>query len=270
VARYQKTVFTSFLVFLPAGVAAVIWFQLTRTSSSAVVVAGAITILVIALAINQAALVVPLRRRFTTAVERQDADGVDAVLDEAAAMWPRSAKMRAFVDGNRGVALMFRERWVEAVAQARSALARPLARTQEALLLNNLAWALAHTGALDEAATIGERALSGAQTEVLRGFANGTLGAIYALRGEADRALVHLDAADAISAGGGAIQATRQYYRGVVFQSKGLAADAIGAFEAARAAAPASPFGRHAASRLADLRSPRRSPSYPLGRAQSP
>jgi tetratricopeptide (TPR) repeat protein len=203
VTRYQKNVFTSFLVFLPAGVAAVIWFQLTRTSSSAVVVAGVITILVIALAINQAALVVPLRRRFAAAVERQDADGVDAVLDEAAAMWPRSAKMRAFVDGNRGVALMFRERWVEAVAQARSALAGQLARTQEALLLNNLAWALAHTGALDEAATIGERALAGAQTEVLRGFANGTLGAIYALRGEPDRALVHLDAADAISAGGG-------------------------------------------------------------------
>jgi len=86
VTRYEKTVFTSFLVFLPAGVAAVIWFQLTRASSSAVVVAGEITILVIALAINQAALVVPLRRRFAAAVERQDADAVDAVLDEAAAM----------------------------------------------------------------------------------------------------------------------------------------------------------------------------------------
>ena len=139
------------LVFLPAGVAAVIWFQLMRASSSAVVVGGEITILVIALAINQAALIVPLRRRFAAAVERQDADAVDAVLDEAAAMWPRNAKMRAFVDGNRAVALMFRERWDEAVAQARSALAGPLARTQEALLLNNLAWALAHTGALDEA-----------------------------------------------------------------------------------------------------------------------
>jgi hypothetical protein len=60
VTRHQKTVFTSFLVFMPAGVAAVIWFQLTRASSSAVVAAGEITILVIALAINQAALVVPL------------------------------------------------------------------------------------------------------------------------------------------------------------------------------------------------------------------
>jgi tetratricopeptide (TPR) repeat protein len=258
VTRYQKTVFTSFLVFLPAGVAAVIWFRLTRASSSAVVVAGEITILVIALAINQAALVIPLRRRFAAAVERQDADGVDAVLDEAAAMRPRNAKMRAFVDGNRAVALMFRERWVEAVAQARSALAGPFARTQEALLLNNLAWALAHTGAVNEAATIGERVLGGAQTELVRGFANGTLGTIYALRGEADRALAHLDAADAISDGGGDIPATRQYYRGVVFQSKGMAADAIRAFEAARAAEPASPFGRHAASRLADLRSPRR------------
>ncbi|PYQ80987.1 MAG: hypothetical protein DMG03_21115 [Acidobacteria bacterium] len=136
--RYQKTVFTSFLVFLPAGVAAVIWFQLMRASSSAVVVGGEITILVIALAINQAALIVPLRRRFAAAVERQDADAVDAVLDEAAAMWPRNAKMRAFVDGNRAVALMFRERWDEAVAQARSALAGPLARTQEALLLNSV------------------------------------------------------------------------------------------------------------------------------------
>jgi tetratricopeptide (TPR) repeat protein len=258
VTRYQKTVFTSFLVFLPAGGAAVIWFQLTRASSLAVVVAGEITIVVIALAINQAALVVPLRRRFAAAVERQDADAVDAVLDEAAAMWPHNAKMRAFVDGNRAVALMFRERWDEAAAQARSALAGPLARTQEALLLNNLAWALAHTGALDEATTIGERALADAQTKLLRGFANGTLGAIYALRGEADRALEHLDAADAISDGGGAIRATRQYYRGVVFQSKGRTADAIRAFEAARAAAPASPFGRHAALRLADLRSPRR------------
>jgi hypothetical protein len=66
-----------------------------------------------------------------------------------------------------------------------------------------------------------------------------------------------LDAADAISAGGGAIQATRQYYRGVAFQSKGLTAEAIRAFEAARAAAHASPFGRHAASRFAELRSPR-------------
>src|SRR5215208_6008162 len=140
VTRYQKTVFTSFLVFLPAGAAAAIWFQLMRASSSAVVVGGEITILVIALAINQAALIVPLRRRFAAAVERQDAEAVDAVLDEVAAMWPRNPKMRAFVDANRAVALMFRERWNEAVAQARSALADPMARTQEALLLNNLAW----------------------------------------------------------------------------------------------------------------------------------
>ena len=172
-------------------------------------------------------------------------------------MWPRNAKMRAFVDVNRAVALMFRGRWDDAAAQARSALAGPLARTQEALLLNNLAWALAHTGALDEAATIGERALAGVQTELLRAFANGTLGAIYALRGEADRALEHLDVADTINRGGGAIQATRQYYRGVAFQSKGLTADAIRSLEAARAAASASPFGRRSASVLADLQARR-------------
>lgn len=254
VTRYQRTVFTSFLIFLPAGVVGAIWFQLSQ-ASSAVVVAGEITILVIALAINQAVLVVPLRRRFAAAVERQDADAVNAMLDEAAAMWPRSVKIRAFVDGNRAVALMFRERWDEAVAQARSALDGPVAPTQQALLLNNLAWALAHTGALDEAATIGERALAGASTELLRGFANGTLGAIYALRGEADRALEHLDAADTFNRGGRAIQAIRQYYRGVAFQAKGQAADAIRAFEAACGAAPASPFGRRSASMLADLRS---------------
>src|SRR5205814_2258621 len=75
VTRYQKTVFTSFLVFLPAGVAAAIWFRLTRASSS-VAVAGEMTIAVVALAINQAVLLVPLRRRFAAAVERQDADAL--------------------------------------------------------------------------------------------------------------------------------------------------------------------------------------------------
>ena len=136
-------------------------------------------------------------------------------------MWPHNAKMRAFVDGNRAVALMYRERWDEAAAQARSALAGPPGGTQEVLLLNNLAWALAHIGELDEATTIGERALAGAQTKLLRGFANGTLGAIYALRPEDDRALEHLDAAEALSdGGGGAIQATRQYYRGVAFNRR--------------------------------------------------
>jgi len=161
VTRYGRTVFISFLIFLPAGIVGVIWFQLAQASLVRVV-AGEITILVTALAINQAVLVIPLRRRFAAAVERQDADAVDAILDDAAAMWPRNVKMRAFIDGNRAVALMFRERWDEAVAQTRSALTGSGGRTHEGLLLNNLAWAPAHTGALDEAATIGEQALAGA------------------------------------------------------------------------------------------------------------
>jgi tetratricopeptide (TPR) repeat protein len=258
VTRYEKTVFTSLLVFLPAGVAALIWFQLTWDSSSALLIPGEIAIFLVAFAINQAVLLVPLRRRFAAAVEREDADAVDAVLDEVAAMWPRSAKMRAFVDANRAVALMFREHWEEAVAQTRRVLSGPFPRKHEAILLNNLAWALAHTGALDEAATIGERALTSARTEVVRGFVNGTLGAIYAVRGEPDRALEHLDVADAIGLGGAAIQATRQYYRGVLFESKGLTTESIRAFEAARSAAPASLFGRYAASRLGELHSPPR------------
>ncbi|HEU4935247.1 MAG TPA: hypothetical protein VFT39_02260, partial [Vicinamibacterales bacterium] len=202
----------------------------------------------------QAALILPLRRRFVAAVERQDAAALDAVLDEQAEMWPHNPTVHAFIEINRAVALMFRERWDEAVAQTRSALAGPFAPTQESLLLNNLAWSLAQTGALDEAVAIGERALAGAQTEQLRSFANGTLGSIYALRGEADRAIEHLNAADAITSGGGAIQATRHYYRAVAFQSKGRLSDAIRALEAARDAAPTSPFGRRSESLLADLR----------------
>jgi hypothetical protein len=140
VTRYQKTVFTSLLVFVPAGVAVAIWFQLTHAaSSSMLVVAGVIVIVVVAFAINQAVLIVPLRRRLANAVERQDADALDAILDETMAMWPRSVKMRAFVDGNRAVALMFREWWDEAVVQARGTLARPNAPAQEALLLTNRA-----------------------------------------------------------------------------------------------------------------------------------
>lgn len=212
-------------------------------------------ILGLALVINNAALFVPIRRRFAAAVERQDGDGLDAVLDEAASMWPRNAGIRAFVDANRALALMFRERWEEAAAQTRSALeSQP--RTQEALLLNNLAWALAHTGALDEAATIGERALAGAQTERSRAFAHGTLGAIYALRGEGDRALDHLNESDSIDRGGNAIQATRQYYRALVLQSRGRLDDAIVALEVARAAAPASLFGRRSQALLTELRPP--------------
>ena len=45
-------------------------------------------------------------------------------------MWPRNAKMRAFVDGNRAVALMFRERWDEAVAQGAQRARRRAARTK--------------------------------------------------------------------------------------------------------------------------------------------
>ena len=250
--RYQKTVFTSLLVFLPAGIAVAIWFQVARASSS-LLVAGVIVICVVAFAINQAVLVVPLRRRFATAVERQDADALDAILDETMAMWPSNAKMRVFVDANRAVALMFRERWDEAVVQARSTLARPNARTHEALLLNNLAWALAHAGALEEAATVGQRALAAATSEQVRASANGTLGAVYALRSDGDRALEYLDAADAINRGDAAIQATRQYYRGVAFRLKARNADAIRAFEAASAAAPTSPFGRRSSSVLANL-----------------
>jgi tetratricopeptide (TPR) repeat protein len=258
VTRYEKTVLTSFLVFLPAGVAAAIWFQLTHVSSSTLVAAGEIAIFVIAFAINNAVLVGPVRRRLAAAVEHQDADAFEAVLNEMMAMWPRSAKMRAFFDCNRAVALMFRERWDEAVAEARSALAGPLAPTQEALLLNNLAWALAHAGALEEAATVGQRALTGAPTELVRAYANGTLAAVYALKGEAERALQYLDAADALNRGGAGIQATRQYYRGVAFQLKRQDAEAIRAFEAARNAAPTSPFGRRSASVLADLQARRR------------
>jgi tetratricopeptide (TPR) repeat protein len=257
VTRYKKTFLTSLLVFVPAGVAADIWFQLTYASSSMLLIIGEIVILVIAFAINQAVLIVPLRRRLATAVEQQNADALDAVLDETVAMWPRNAKMRAFVEVNRAIALMFRERWDEAVAQARSILARGIAPTQEALLLNNLAWALAHAGALEEAATVGQRALAGAPTELVRASANGTLGAVYALEGEADRALEHLDAADAINRAGAGIQATRQYYRGVAFRLKGRDDDAIRAFEAACAAAPSSPFGRRSASVLADLQARR-------------
>jgi tetratricopeptide (TPR) repeat protein len=253
VTRYEKTVFTSLLVFLPAGVAVAIWFQLAHASSSMLVVAGVIVIVVVAFAINQAVLIVPIRRRLANAVERQDADALDAILDETMAMWPRSVNMRAFVDGNRAVALMFRERWDDAVVQARSTLSRPNAPAQEALLLNNLAWALAHTGALEEAATVGQRALATAASEQVRAYANGTLGAVYALRSDGDRALEYLDAADAIDRGGVAIQATRQYYRGVAFRLKRRNADAIRAFEAACAVAPTSLFGRRSASVLADL-----------------
>jgi tetratricopeptide (TPR) repeat protein len=256
--RYQETLFTSFLIFLPAGAAAALWFQLMRPSSTRIV-AGEMTILVSALAIYQAVLVIPLRRRFAAAVEAQDADAMDAVLDEAAAMWPHSVKMRGFVDSNRAVALLFRERWEEAVAQTRSVLAAPFGRTQEPILLNNLAWALAHPGALDEAATIAARVLADARTKLVRASANGTLGAIHVLRGDSNRGLEYLDAADAIDLGGAAIQATRQYYRAVAFQSKGATPDAIRALEAACAAAPESPFGRRSRSLLAELRSARRS-----------
>src|SRR5262249_674810 len=160
----------------------------------------------------------------------------------------RSANIRAFVDGNRAVALMFRERWDEAVVQARGTLARPNAPAQEALLLNNLAWALAHAGALEEAATAGQRALATAASDPVRAYASGRLGAVCAVRRDGDRAREYLDAADAIDRGGAAIQATRQYYRGVAFGLKRRDADAIGAFEAACAVAPTSPFGRRSAS----------------------
>lgn len=213
-------------------------------------------ILGLALAINHAALLVPIRRRFAAAVERQDGDSLDAVLDETASMWPRNAGIRAFIDANRAVALMYRERWDEAAVRARGALeSQPPA--QEPLLLNNLAWALAHTGALDTAAATGERALAGAQTDRLRAFAHGTLGAIYALRGEGERALDHLNRADSIDRGGDAIQATRQYYRAWVFQSTGRRYDAVVALEAACAAAPASPFGRRSQVLLTELQPPR-------------
>jgi len=255
--RYGKTLFTSLLVFLPAGIAAVIWSQLTH-ASSAMLIIGQLIIFVIAFAVNQAVLIVPLRRRFAAAVERQDADALEAVLDETLAMWPRNAKMRAYVDMNRAIALMFRERWHEAVAQARKTLAAPIAPKHEALMLNNLAWALAHVGELEEAETVGQRALAGALTERVRACANGTLGAIYALQGDADRALEYLNAADAINRDDAAIQVTRQYYRGIAFQLMHRDADAFRAFEAARATAPNSPFGRRSASALAGLKADRR------------
>ena len=204
--------------------------------------------------INHAAAVVPLRRRLAAAVEAQDPDALDAVLNEALAKWPRSVKIRAFVDMNRAVALMFREHWDEAVARVRTSLAGVAATKNEPVLLNNLAWALAHAGELDEAAIVGERALAAAATGRVRAHANGTLGAIYALQGEADRAIHHLDAADAISHDGAAIQATRQYYRGVAFRAKGHDADAIRAFEAACAVAPSSTFGRRASFVLVSLK----------------
>jgi tetratricopeptide (TPR) repeat protein len=258
VTRYEKTVFTSLLVFLPAGIAAALWFQVTRASSSVVIIGGEIAIFVLAFAINQVVLVVPLRRRFAAASERQDADALEAVLDEALAMWPRNARMRAYIDVNRPVVLMFRERWDEAVAQARGVLAGPVAPKHEALLLNNLAWALAHAGELEEAAAVGQRALARAHTDLVRASANGTLGAVYALQGEADRALDYLDAADAISRGGAAIQATRQYYRGMAFRLKQRDEDASCAFAAACAVAPTSLFGKRSAAILDEMEKSRR------------
>ncbi len=248
--RYQTSVVISSLIYLLASIAAMLWFVRTRDWSWAVAIGGVVLLVASGLVVNWAVLTRPLQRRLAAAIEREDADALDAVLDEAAEMWPRHARMRAFVDANRPVALMFRERWDDAVAPARLALDGPLARTQETVLLNNLAWALAHTGALDEAAAAGERALAGARSARQRSYVNGTVGAICALRGDADRALAHLDAADVSGAAGGALQATRQYYRGVALQAKGLTADATRAFEAACAAAPASTFGRRAASRL--------------------
>jgi len=87
----------------------------------------------------------------------------------------------------------------------------------------------------------------------MRASANGALGAVYALQGEADRALEHLDAADAINRAGAGNHAARQYYPGVAFRLKRGDDDAIRAFEAACTAAPTSPFGRRSASALADL-----------------
>jgi tetratricopeptide (TPR) repeat protein len=253
--RYHKTMLVSLLVFLPAGVAAAFYYNLMRPWSWPVIIGGELAIAVAAFVINQLVLMVPLRRRFMAAVNRDDPDAVDAVLAEIVEMWPRNRKVLAAVDANRIVALTMRERYDEAVVVARRVLDDPQHKKQEPLLLNNLAWALAHTGALHEAAEAGERALALASTTHLRSFANGTLGAVYALRGEGDRALRHLDDADGLERGGAAFQATRQYYRGVALESKRRMDDAVRAYEAVRSSAPDALFGRKAAARLAALQS---------------
>ena len=253
--RYQKTVVTSALIFLPAGLAAGLFYSLTPWSSWAANLAVALLIFGAAYVVNQLVLTRQLQRRFAAAFERADPDAADLVLEEVAEMWPRNRKMLAYVEANRAVVLMLRERWDEAVAVARRSAAGEMTSAHAALLQNNLAWALAHAGALDEAGGLAQRALDGARTEVVRAAAQGTLGAIWALKGDADRALALLDAAVGSALGGGAAMSARHYYRGVALESKRSAADALRAYEAARAAAPQSQFGRKASARIAQLQS---------------
>jgi tetratricopeptide (TPR) repeat protein len=212
-------------------------------------------ILIAAQIVRQVLRARPLRRRVEEAAERDDADGVERALNELAVLWARSPRGLAAIEANRALVPLLRGAYDEAVALARRALHAPDARKQEATLLNNLAWALAHTAALDEAAEVGERALALATTKRLRSYANGTLGGVYALRGDPDRALRHLDDADAMGRGGAGALAARQYYRGVALESKRQMPDAVRAHEAARSTAPEALFGRKAAARLAALQS---------------
>ena len=203
----------------------------------------------------QVVRMLPLRRRVEEAAECGDADGLERALDELAVLWAHSPRGLAAIDANRAIVHVLREQYDDAVVVGRRALQSAVAKKMEASIVNNLAWALGHTGKLDEAVELAERALAGVATNRLRSFVNGTLGGLCALRGEADRALRHLDEADALHRGGPAIDATRQYYRGVALEVKGQTNEAVEAYRAARTAAPHFVFGRKAAVRLADLQS---------------
>jgi tetratricopeptide (TPR) repeat protein len=192
-------------------------------------------------------------RRHVAAFEREDVDAALRTLDTMVVRRPSPA-FRAWLAFERASVSMLHDRWHEAVvalrAVDRDALSEPLRQDLD----NNLAWALAHDGAEDEAValarTVVERARADASVPVdARAAYIGTLGVALVRRGAPAPGLELLREALALG-GTPRMQAMRYLFVGDAQRALGREDAEREAYLECIRAAPSSRSARAAAERL--------------------
>ena len=221
-----------------------------RPRTAAVVSTVVIAILILGGVFLQQLILRRASRRYQAALECDDLATAQGELDQFAAALRRSPKGRVFVDINRTVLQCARGQFADALAMASSIEPALVTPRVEAVYLNNLSWCHLQNGDLEKAEDLGTEALAKAADDEVRAACRGTLGAVFAVKGESDRALALLSESIASGHGGAVATAIRNFYKGVAFDSASQTEDARVAYRAAMAAAPESWFGRKAAERI--------------------
>ncbi len=212
-----------------------------------------LVILIVIILVITTHLVRQTGKRFREAARHEDIPAARQELAELRSLSRFLPSLRRLVQPWSVSLLLIEERYAEALPQITALCRKRTSVVSSQMVLNDLAWCLAHTGDPERGVEVAQVVMRRAEHMQLLDIlpsALGTLGTAYCLASHPAQAVRYLERSLAIGTGDPRGQATRAYYLGESLRAMGKTEAAREAYQRACQEFPGSRFANRAQQRL--------------------